>query len=327
MVIGIAGGGKMGNDLFNFFTGRGYPVRFYVRNANHVAEIRHKYLKKLRRMSDNGIVSGVELAALTSLSEISSDIETLRGADLIIETVSESWQAKKDFYSTLHLSGFRPALMASNSSSFHPGVIMDLVPDAYPILGLHFFYPVALHPFAELILPENQGMDNFDKVFNLAHNCGLDLLQLPRTQPFLINRVFLEMQAEAFRWAIDFSVALAEIDTWCTAHLFPLGLFNMVENVGRDVMAQSITNYLPLSINKAAVGMFYQYVSGNKRLALSEGPLSDRYDFFNCLHVALRQVYFDAVRQFCTSNDLDEVRVHLIMADFVGLSGNCIFEP
>lgn len=326
MIIGIAGGGKMGTDLFYYFTGKGFPVKFYVRNATRCSEILHKFDKKLRRQFDNSIISDTTFSDLSARCEVSPDLNILGGADLLIETVSETRQAKADFYTALKHSGIRPALVASNSSSIPVGELMDFN-SGYPVLGLHFFYPVALHPFVELVLPDDRNVDTPALVKNLIDSCGLQLLILPHSQPFLLNRIFLEMQAEAFRWGVEFSVSPNEIDAWCTAQLFPLGLFNMVENVGREVMAQSIANYLPFSINKYAVQMFYQYVCAGNRLDWPSGNIPSRTDFFNRLYEALQQVYYEAVRKFALPGIPSEEKIHLAMADFVGLSGNRIFEP
>ena len=63
------------------------------------------------------------------------------------------------------------------------------------------------------------------------------------SEAFALNRLFLEVQHEAFEIHFKENISLNQLDNIVEEHLFPGGIFRFFDSVGIDVMLASIRNY------------------------------------------------------------------------------------
>jgi 3-hydroxyacyl-CoA dehydrogenase len=73
---------------------------------------------------------------------------------------------------------------------------------------------------------------------------GKQSLLLGADNHFIINRMFLKMQAGCCGLLERGELDVQEIDALIKKHLFPTGIFEFFDHVGNDVMLQSVINYL-----------------------------------------------------------------------------------
>lgn len=234
--IGICGGGKMGQSLFNLLAGNAFRIIFYLRNP-HSAKAQNKKWerKKNRKKNQNSL----------NLSEvlITTEIEKLSEADLIIEFVSEELRLKKEIIKII--ASINPtAIIATGSSSFVPSRIISDKDILRRLVGLHFFYPVPLTEHVEVIhnkdLPE-QSLNHINFFLNTINRKGLFL---PEEAGSILNKLLVYYQNEAFIMVFKESYPPVQIDDLIEENLFPVGPYKYFDAVGLDTILQSLYEYI-----------------------------------------------------------------------------------
>ena len=132
-------------------------------------------------------------------------------ADVVIEAIFESLEAKRELYARLEPRMKPGALLATNTSSIMLEPLAERLARPERLVGLHFFNPVAQMPLIEIVRSEATDATVAQAATAFARR--LDKLPVPcRSAPgFMVNRVLTPYLNEAMH-AADEGVPLAAID-------------------------------------------------------------------------------------------------------------------
>jgi len=111
------------------------------------------------------------------------------------------------------------------------------------LIGLHFFYPVKLKNIIEIIRTKDTSGAVINTVKAFCDHIEKKYLLQDEKNAFILNRLFLEVQNEAFRICNQNNLPYGPVDSIVETYLFPEGIFRFFDQVGNDVMLQSIVNY------------------------------------------------------------------------------------
>jgi 3-hydroxyacyl-CoA dehydrogenase / enoyl-CoA hydratase / 3-hydroxybutyryl-CoA epimerase len=155
-------------------------------------------------------------------------------ADVVIEAIFESLEAKRTLYAALEPRMKSTALLATNTSSLMLEPLAEQLTRPDRLAGLHFFNPVAQMPLVEVVCGANTSADAQD--LGVAFTRRLDKLPIVcRSAPgFLVNRVLMPYLHEAMYLAQE-GVPLAAIDAAATGFGMPVGPIELADVVGLDV--------------------------------------------------------------------------------------------
>lgn len=228
--VHVVGAGVMGGDIAAWCALRGFDVTLQDRGLELVTPaLKRAEALFARRLRDP---KKVDAARERLRADVAGD--GVAEADIVIEAIFESADAKRELYATLERRMKPSALLATNTSS------IMLEPLAAPLgrpgrlVGLHFFNPVAQMPLVEIV----QGRDTEPGATQAALGFArrLDKLPLPcRSAPgFVVNRVLMPYLNEAM-FAAQEGVPLAAIDAAALAFGMPMGPVELADVVGLDV--------------------------------------------------------------------------------------------
>jgi 3-hydroxyacyl-CoA dehydrogenase len=240
--IAIIGGGKMGQNLFYFFAGKNYRLHWIVRS--NLEQHRKKFQRKIKRELKNGLIDEAGFQRKQEHFQIHTDLTLARNADLFIECIREELPAKQNLLEEIARIKKPGALIATNSSSFLPQMLSADESLRQKIYGLHFFFPVETKATVELV--QAQGAKAEDRVLLvkfLEENNRKVLLQKEQ-DALLLNRLMLYFQAAVFSYARQSGISLRQIDAALKEKLMPMGIFEMMDFVGLDLILQSAQTYL-----------------------------------------------------------------------------------
>jgi len=240
--IGVIGQGKMGTNLVHYLAEYGFNLHWIVSREADLPAIRKALEKKLRRLSNNGILSTARLDQLME-TRISSGIEDLAGCDIVIEAVPEDRTLKKEVLESADKVLHQEAILVSNSSSINPAELCPSPGREKNFAGLHFFYPVSLINVVEIIKGQGTSDNTANRLRTFVAAINHKNLLLSENSGFILNRIFLDVQNEAFRITMQGQAGFTDIDKAVKGSLFPLGIFEFFDHVGLDTMLQSIKNY------------------------------------------------------------------------------------
>jgi 3-hydroxyacyl-CoA dehydrogenase/enoyl-CoA hydratase/3-hydroxybutyryl-CoA epimerase len=230
--VHVVGAGVMGGDIAAWSALRGFTVTLQDRAPEYVEPA----LKRAHELFDKRLRDPARNAA--ARARLSADVagDGVPAADVVIEAIFESLEAKQELYARLEPRMKPGALLATNTSSLMLEPLAAKLARPERLVGLHFFNPVAQMPLIEVV--HAAGTDAAAVQGATAFARRLDKLPLPcRSAPgFMVNRVLTPYMYEAMLLAQE-GVPLAAIDKAAVSFGMPVGPIELVDVVGLDVAA------------------------------------------------------------------------------------------
>lgn len=241
--IGIIGEGKMGNNIFQFLSGHGFRLTWITSSEADTEKLERSFRKKLQRSFDAGILTEQERLFQMENTKVTKELDALRDCDLVIEAIPEELEIKRSLFRVI--DGIVPTscILASNSSSISPALLVPSEQRRDRMVGFHFFYPVALKNIVELVVLPQTAPSVVNALKGFLVTIGRNHLVLPEQGAFILNRIFLDVQNEAFRIVSEGGCDLRQMDRLARSTVSPAGIFEFFDSVGNDVMLSSVLNY------------------------------------------------------------------------------------
>jgi len=252
--IGIIGCGKMGIDIFNYLTKFPFKITLVCISSEEADKFYNSWFKKQKRSLKYGLLDENTYAKNLARTSCSSDIKALMDADLIIECIFEDQVLKSELFKKLDKITSNHTLFASNTSSIPLSTLIPSQKRSDKFLGLHFFYPVLLKNIVEDNKTKNTSQETIGTTSNFLDRINKYHILLNEENNFLLNKLFLKLQAGVYNLHIQENIPLDVLDDLIKKILFPIGVFEMMDQVGIDVMYTSVLNYTQKLENKK----FYQ---------------------------------------------------------------------
>ncbi len=264
--IGIVGGGKMGTSVFNFLSQYNFKIVWHIRTNTN--EINKKNIRKLNRALKNNLITLEDFNFKIKHQVITNSITDLTDSSLVIECISENLLSKQALIKELFTIINPDAIIASNSSSFKPEVLSTHNNYKTRIVGLHFFFPVEIKHIAELVLSVYNTTENIKKMEVFLTSINKFYLIQNNQNAFILNRIMLKLQAAAFNYITQHNSSFKQIDAAVKQYLFPIGIFEMMDHVGIDIIYQSANNYIKEEKDKSVflplINFMKQCIQENK---------------------------------------------------------------
>ncbi len=333
--IGLIGCGRMGKDLFDWLTGFPFAVTWVCHTAERVEQLKKTFVKKQKRALKYNLTNEDDFKFRSEYTLVTSAYEDLAHCDLVIESITEDINLKRELYRALEHILPEKCVLASNTSSIPPDELFKGLSFEKNALGLHFFFPVAVKSFTEINVIGKTDPQTIDRVEEFLKHTGKYSLVLKEDNHFIINRMFLKMQAGCCRLLEHGEMDVAEIDTLIKKYLFPIGVFEFFDYVGNDVMLQSVTNYLayekdfdfylPMKnvlaqkvangrLGKKTKAGFYDYPLKNSVINKEIAPKREEI-LHRIIHWYLDGIFDVLNRNICSRKELERIVKEYMMTD------------
>ena len=240
--VGIAGSGKMGADLFLYLMDHDFSLSWLCLDETEAQKATAAFRSRLERKTAFGEIGEEARRRVEGSTVIGCKPECLAGCDLVIEAIPEDRDLKAGLFLALDAAVGKECVLTSNSSSILPSRICP-PGRGERFAGLHFFYPVRLKAVVELIAPSACGAAAVGLIKDFVTRIGKIPLVLSEEGGFILNRVFLDFQAQAYRILEEGRLDIEEIDGLVRESLFPVGVFEFLDAVGIDVILNAVREY------------------------------------------------------------------------------------
>jgi 3-hydroxyacyl-CoA dehydrogenase len=241
--IGIIGSGLMGTDIFYYLSERGFSLVWVCVDEDERRRLHSVYTRKAERMYRNGLINEEGLRHKKEQVLISSSIDDLKDCGIVIEAIHENAADKAKIFMELGPVLGKNAVAVTNTSSIKPSLIVGNAGIEERFAGLHFFYPVKIKNIVELVVTDQTSDYTKITLRNFTDSIKRFRLEMHEDEAFILNRLFLDFQAQAFRFHHDEGFEVKILDAIVKKYIFPVGVFEFFDIVGIDVMRQSIINY------------------------------------------------------------------------------------
>jgi 3-hydroxybutyryl-CoA dehydrogenase len=200
---------------------------------------------------------------------ITSDLNQLASCNLVIESITEDLHLKRALFKQIEIVVPKNCIIASNTSSISPNQLFKKALHKERFIGLHFFFPLAVKDLAEINVSDDTDEKTVLLVREFLNEIRKFHLVLHGKDHFLINRIFLKMQAGCCQIIKEGKYKIHELDELVTSGLFPVGVFEFFDHVGNDVMLKSVKNYIKYENDP----LFYRPMMDLLEAKVKEGKL------------------------------------------------------
>ena len=234
--IGIIGAGTMGNGIAQAFALCGYDVM--MTDISEVAVQRG--LKtvdgSLERLVKKEKMTAEAKAAALGHIKTATDLNAVRGSDLLIEAATENLDLKLKIFVQLSELAGDTTILATNTSSISITRLAAATKLADRVIGMHFFNPVPVMQLVELIRGLQTSEATYAAVETVTKKIGKTPVKVRNSPGFVVNRLLCPMINEAIFALAEGLASAEEIDSAMKLGTNqPIGPLALCDLIGLDV--------------------------------------------------------------------------------------------
>ncbi|MCS9086195.1 3-hydroxyacyl-CoA dehydrogenase, partial [Pseudomonas aeruginosa] len=243
--IVVVGAGLMGTGIAHGFASSGYPTVLVDTNAESLARARDNIGKILSDGVALGKVSAESAEASLARLVTSGDLsEAARGADWLVETVSEKLEVKRAVVAQAEPLLAPSAIIATNTSALSVTEIAASLAAPERVIGMHFFNPVHKMKLVELV----RGLATSDEVLvrtrALCDAMGKTSIVVNESPGLTTSRMSALLGNEAMYMLQEGTASAEDIDTALRLGFnHPMGPLELGDLTGWDTRL-SVLRYL-----------------------------------------------------------------------------------
>jgi len=234
--VGIVGSGTMGSGIAEVACKSGYEVVLRSRSQEGADGMVKSLERSLGKQVDKGKLAESDRDAALALVRGVTDLEELAGCDLVIESVVEDLDIKKELFATLDRICPPNTILATNTSTLP--VIEMAVATSRPdqVCGIHFFNPAPMMALVELVRPLTASEETIDTARTFAESCGKTPVEVKDAAGFVVNALLFPYLNNAVRLLEGGVASKEDIDSAMKGGAnMPMGPFALLDLVGLDV--------------------------------------------------------------------------------------------
>ena len=210
--IGIVGLGLMGSSIATCILAAGHPITALVNELRYAEEARFRIRDYLVQLRNENLLQGEPEEIVQHLT-ITDDITLLRDHDVVIESITESVDKKKEVYQQLETVLSPTAIIGSNTSAIPVTVLQSGLQHPERVLGIHWAEPAHITRFMEVICGSASDIQYAHKIIELAESWGKEPSLLRKDiRGFITNRIMYAMLREAFNLVENGYATVEDVD-------------------------------------------------------------------------------------------------------------------
>jgi 3-hydroxyacyl-CoA dehydrogenase len=232
----VLGTGVLGSQIAYQTAYSGFAVTAYDISDELLesAKVSFERLAALYEQEVEGAAGGPARAALARIHDSSDLAEAVREADLVIESVPEKLELKRDVYT--RLGGLAPekTIFATNTSMLLPSELAASTGRPERFLGMHFANEIWKHNTVEVMGHAGTDPAVYRAVVDFAREIGMEPIELHKEQRgYVLNSMLTPWMDAAEHLLLDGVAEPEMIDkTWRIATGMPQGPCEIMDIIG-----------------------------------------------------------------------------------------------
>jgi 3-hydroxybutyryl-CoA dehydrogenase len=191
--------------------------------------------KSLERFVEKGALDAQGRDAALARLKTSTNVEDLRGCDIVIEAIVENMAAKKELFAKLDALLAPHAIICSNTSSLCVIEMAAATKRPKQVAGLHFFNPVPIMKLVEVVKTIVTDQATIDTLYAFAKKLGKVPILAQDTPGFIVNRLLVPYLLYAIRVYEQGLASKEDIDEGMKLGCgYPMGPLTLLDYVGLD---------------------------------------------------------------------------------------------
>lgn len=242
--IGVIGTGVTGKGIAEVALRTGNQVILKSRSDSSIESARKLIFKNLSKS-----LAPKEVQHCMDNLETTTKFESLSCADIVIESVPENLEIKKDIFKILDNICRIDSLLASNTSSLLISDIANGIRNPERVVGLHFFNPISKMRLVEVIRGNQSSDEAIRESLRLVARMDKEPIVIGDSAGFIVNRLLFIMINESALMLDEGIATVEDIDKAMKLGAnHPMGPFELADFIGLDLCIEIIEN-LDSSLN------------------------------------------------------------------------------
>jgi 3-hydroxybutyryl-CoA dehydrogenase len=208
----VVGGGTMGRGIAGLCALSGFVTAVFESDPAGRGRLRASIEDSWERAAGRGKVTAESVEAARGRLGVLERLEEGSGADLVIEAVPESLEAKASVFETLDRLCSPDTVLGSNTSSLSIASLARATRRPDRVVGIHFFNPVAAMPLVEIVRGPETSAQTMEKVAAFARALGKQSIRVADSPGFATSRLGLALGLESMRMIEEGVASAGDID-------------------------------------------------------------------------------------------------------------------
>jgi 3-hydroxybutyryl-CoA dehydrogenase len=235
--VAVVGGGFMGSGIAESVAVSGLPVVVRDVDQRSVEQAQGRIESSLARAVRGGKLDSEHADVARGRIELTTDLDAVHGADLVIEAVPENRELKLEVMRAINAIVSEDAIVASNTSSIPIAELAQAVRGPQRVLGLHFFSPVPVMGLVEIVVALDTSEDTVAAARAFAEQIGKVPIETKDRSGFIVNMLLVPYLMAAVRMYEEGFASREDIDAGMKLGCgHPMGPLALCDLIGLDVL-------------------------------------------------------------------------------------------
>lgn len=279
--IGVVGAGTMGQGIAEMLAKRGLDVLLVEKTPERLDEAMASIELILDKQLEKWGITAAEKKIILSRIQKVTDLSELVHCDMVIETITEDLDAKKELFKQLDHYCPQHIILASNTSTLSLTELANETETPDRVIGMHFLYPVSKIDLVEIIRGLQTSDDTFTKTKTFIENTLSKKAVLVYESPgFVTSRLICVLINEALHTLSEGVASAEDIDAAMRiGYAFNMGPLEMADRFGLDsVLAALERMFREFGDLKYRPSFLLKKMVRAKQLGVKTGQGFFRYD-------------------------------------------------
>lgn len=236
--VAVAGGGNMGRQIALCIAIHGYETRLF--------DVKSEIFPEIQKWSDGYLEGRIKKGKLTEeqVAKAKANFimvptleEAVKDVDLVVETIVELRDVKRDFFKQLDALIPEDVWVGSNSSMMGTSQFADCIKNPARLGNLHFSNPALAMEVVELVQGPHTADETMQVFVDFCKSIGKDPVWVKKEYDgFVLNSMLRAFQNQAFFLVENGYVDPHGVDTIAEKGLgHPMGPFRLMDLTGIDL--------------------------------------------------------------------------------------------
>jgi 3-hydroxybutyryl-CoA dehydrogenase len=235
--VAVVGGGFMGTGIAESVAVAGMSVIVRDVDEASVGRAGERIETSLARAVRGGKLDDAHAREARERIELTTDLEAIAQADLVVEAVPEDERLKLSVMEAIDGVVADGAVVASNTSSIPIAELAQAVSDPTRVLGLHFFSPVPVMALVEVVVALDTSSETVARAKRFVERLGKRPIETKDRSGFIVNMLLVPYLMAAVRMFEDGFASREDIDNGMKLGCgHPMGPLTLCDFIGLDVL-------------------------------------------------------------------------------------------
>lgn len=229
--VAVVGAGNMGAGITTALLNAGLPVTLIDRSDSVLQSACQTVERNLEAAVQRGKATVEEAAERRAALRLSTQLEHVAGADLVIEAVYEQMALKREVFEALDRFADAHAVLGTNTSALNVDDIASATRRPGSVVGLHFFSPAHVMPLLEVVRGPRTDASAIAQAMALGALLRKTAVVVGIGDGFVGNRLMIVRDQEAHRLLLEGALP-QQVDRVLTEFGLPMGTYEIADMAG-----------------------------------------------------------------------------------------------